>query len=76
MVAFLWRCRTRWIFDGEYVVGLLFVHFVENGRERGGFSGAGRASNEHDAIRRSTISFSVTADGARQILESCRERPA
>src|SRR6266852_2455702 len=38
------------IFDGEYVVGLLFVHFVENGRERGGFSGAGRAGDEYDAV--------------------------
>src|SRR6267143_4141186 len=38
------------IFDGEYVVGLLFVHSVENGRERGGFSGAGRAGDEYDAI--------------------------
>jgi len=38
------------IFDGEYVVGLLFVHSVENGRERGGFSGAGRAGDKYHAI--------------------------
>src|SRR6266850_1382330 len=38
------------IFDGEYVVRLLLVHLVENGRERGGFYGARRAGDEYDAV--------------------------
>ena len=56
------------IFDGEYVVGLLFVHFVENGRERGGFSGAGRAGDEYDAIPQ--INDLFQRDGEMEFIKS------
>ena len=38
------------IFDGEDVIGLLLIHFVEDGGERGGFAGAGGAGDEDDAV--------------------------
>src|SRR6202035_3729018 len=38
------------IFDGEDVIGLFRVHFVDDGGERGGFAGAGGPGDENDAI--------------------------
>src|SRR5215467_6023566 len=38
------------ILDGQDVVSLLRIHLVENGRKRGGFSGARRAGDEYNSI--------------------------
>ena len=38
------------IFDGEDVIGLFFVHLVEDGSERRGLAGAGGTSDQDDAI--------------------------
>ena len=38
------------VFDGDDVERFLFIDLVENRGERGGFSAAGRAGDEHDAV--------------------------
>src|SRR5271168_4684281 len=38
------------VLNGEDVIGLLLIHFVEDRRERRGFAGASRAGHEDDAI--------------------------
>src|SRR5258708_16042311 len=38
------------IFDGEHVIGLLFINFVDDSRQRGRLAGAGRARHQHDSI--------------------------
>src|ERR1700693_3021848 len=39
-----------WVFDGEDVVRLLLIDFVQDSGKRRRFSGPGRASHEYDAI--------------------------
>ena len=38
------------VFDGEDVVGLLLIDFVQDSGQRRGFSGPGRARHQDDAI--------------------------
>src|ERR1700730_8986559 len=38
------------IFDREYVIGLLFINFVDDSRQRRRFAGAGRTRHQHDSI--------------------------
>jgi len=35
IVAFCGDAEIQWIFDGQYVIGLLLIHFVKNGGKRG-----------------------------------------
>src|SRR5271156_2356151 len=39
------------VFDGDHVLFMLVIDFVEHGGERGGFAGAGGAGDEHQAAR-------------------------